>query len=211
MRKSVVLLGAVPCQSEEHFREEQLGVVSERVLSNANVKRYVTNIVLHDAKESDAVSCGLSLPGRLGIYAIDELWMDGECPLDLYDDCNVMGAFLCDEDESGSDSEGMFPFGEMGLVASSAEPTFAEGCESASGACAPGEPSYAPPVSYDRFSEIVCPSSVKWKGLFSVGGGSSEDARKRRNKVLLRLGQNEASCGGNVRFVSTERHVRRTF
>ena len=193
MRKSVVLLGAVPCQSEEHFREEQLGVVSERVLSNANVKRYVTNIVLHDAKESDAVSCGLSLPGRLGIYAIDELWMDGECPLDLYDDCNVMGAFLCDEDESGSDSEGMFPFGEMGLVASSAEP------------------SYAPPVSYDRFSEIVCPSSVKWKGLFSVGGGSSEDARKRRNKVLLRLGQNEASCGGNVRFVSTERHVRRTF
>ena len=156
MEKIVVLLGAVPCQTNEHFKEEHLGATAEEIVDSDSVKRYVSNILEVGKDRCDMGLGWTEDPNYLGILAVDELWVDDESVMAAYEDSNVMGAYLCEDSNPSRFGNDAVQEGRIGFIPKSA--SWKEGWDEA------GRSS--------RFVKELVPSLFDWRGLLARSGDS---------------------------------------
>lgn len=178
MCKVTILLGAVPCQTNEQFKEDHLKTTARSVASDPGVERYVSNIVV-SAPTYPPTSWAQREMRDTGLLAVDEVWMaDGARPEDdvlhWYSESNVIGAYVCADDadclDAAREADGCLEMrlvkaGEdgsldWGSIRSSVEGLRLDGIEAWDACC---------------FKEPIERPFESWDGFVSFAG-SSEDA-----------------------------------
>ena len=95
--KAMILLGALPGQTTDSFREAYIAKHAENLVKKEECIHLTANLISEPTEEMIEAGWGWGGKDDTGILAIDEIWTDAENVLDLYADCNVIGAYECHE------------------------------------------------------------------------------------------------------------------